>query len=794
MIFQTTMILRRIVGRPRETGLAVFALASAIAANLAINAVFHSVLLRPLPIQQPDRVAVIRLDLPGPGGHWRRASLREAQTLWQTTNSWAGIAFRASRSIRLEQIGGLSEDVSSALVDGAFFNLLGVKTSLGRTFVEDDLAEHRKVVVISEAAHRRIFGGKDLQGLELRTTEGVFSVVGVLPKDFRLIYAYPCDVWLAAESSEFAPLNVEIVGRLKDGITLAEAQKELDTLGPRVVGPPADDKPRPALRAIGLYDLSFASAASLLRQLSLASGLVLFLASFNVGALLLGKEITRRHQTEIQAALGASPKRLLLQSLTSNALMGLFAGFLGLIFAYGTMDLWTLLIPGEIPRADSVTMNLSQVIMATTLSLAAGLLAGLFPSLSAFFSGARLRLSISRGGTASRRENRVFQILVGVEVALAFALCLSAGLLLKSMVEILTNDLGFQPQRAVFFDLKTPRSHFASESQRTQALSAVLESLKRSPEIEAASVSLSLPFADIAQTTRYAVQGRVEENSPQAIYNPVSESFFQMLQIPVLAGRGFSLEDNAVAPQVAIVSSSLARRLWLSETAAVGRSIVVRRVRGEKTLRIVGVVGDLRQHDLVSGVQDAVYVPLVQDPQLYATVVVRTLKGRPLSLETIKSRIGKAAPGIRWDGSSSLQSRIAQTYARQQFATAAVTLFATLGLILSLVGIFSTVQLFVRRRLREFGVRAALGANSRQLVQSSLGMIILPIAGGILSGALLSAVFTQWLGSLFGALPASDPISWIAVAVVMVAGATVTAYLPAREAIRLDVMKVITCD
>lgn len=786
------MSLRQLFRNEPGVLFAFGAMAAAVALNAGAHSLIYSVLLQPLPYESAGRLAVVRHDMNAQEGRFRYLSYKQLASLRERSTRWEHLEGFRSVGLRL-QGDGIVESVRGEMVSSEFFSFLGVLPRIGRAFTPQDVLRGERVAVISDSFYESHLGGRDdILQTQIALNGEQYAVIGVLPSGFRSHQRYAPDIYLPFElppPAAAAKTSVKVWGRLASGTTVAQAQSEARAIAAQWEGRFEDTSVGVHL----LHDVSFSQYGQQLWMLVIAALLILVLSAFNLGALLLGSEIKRRHQTQIQVALGASHRAVALRGLTANLALALGAGAVGVVLAALFLPLLSQAVPSTLPRADQLDITFQTLLSALGCGLAAGLVAGLFPVLSSFRGGSVFVGSV-RGNQLSKRESRSFHALMGAEIALALTLCMGAALLVTSFLRVLSTSPGFQPDKLHSLTVKFPRREFAEERSRAAALDRLTSALRQLPEVEAASISLSLPFSDVTMMTEYSLGSEPESGkAPQAVSNAVGGDFFQVMDIPILDGRDFSLEEHRGVHPVAIVSKSIAQNLW-PDTSAVGRWLMVKFYDGPRRMLVVGVADDVRQQDLVSGVQDVIYVPYVQNPQFYATLLLKSVQSRPLDPQALKRTIGAAAPGLRWSGSESLLGRIRESYSERGFLSLLVTVFALTGLVISMAGLYSTVRFSVQCRMTEWGVRTALGASAADLLKQILGRTGIVVAVGLVAGSLLSFNLAGYLRSWLFELEPTNLVVLISVSALILLTSLIASLVPARKALHLDVLQVINSD
>jgi putative ABC transport system permease protein len=792
--------IRILLKNPGFTVVAVLTLALGIGANTAIFSVVNTVLLRPLPYPHADRIVVVGQEWMGGAGDFSPADFLDVQSQNHTfehlaaTREWN---FNLSAGDRPERI--IGDAVSTNL-----FSLLGVEPVLGRGFVPED-GGHRtnRVVVLSYGLWQRHFGGNaSVLGEKLDLNGEPFTIVGVMPRGF----AYPegAELWVPPRYAVPAhPLRLDVdpatmrgshyfesIARLRPHVTLDETRADLAVIFKNVARAHSDSDLKDGKPWVNtLHEEEVGNVRPALLVLLGAVGLVLLIACANVASLIMARGVSRRKELAVREALGAGRARVIRQLLTESMLLALLGGGLGIFLAFWGFAPLAALVPGELKGFAQLSVDLRVLSFTVALSLLAGLVFGLAPALT----GARPKLfdTLKEGGRSSTfGRHRGQEILVVAETAIALVLLVGAGLLLKSFVRILSVDEGFDPDHVLTLQIFLPQARYPEPQSRNNFVGQILTSVKALPGVEAASVATRLPLNPGGSSRGIIIEGRTypperqgEEITPS--YSVASPDFFSALRIPLLKGRFFADADDARSAHVCIINKTMAKTFWPGEDP-VGKRI--RTDTDEAWMQIVGVVGDVQQHQLGEPVRSMFYAPYTQDPWPFMDIAVRT-SSEPASLAAPVERAVLDLDGTQpVYNVRTMQEVVSRSVAGRRFNVVLLGLFAALALCLTAIGIFGVISFAVTQRTHEIGIRIALGAERRDVLRLVVGHGIVLTLIGLGLGVAGAFVLTRFLSSLLFAVKATDPVTFVSVSIMLFAVALLASYIPARRATRVDPM------
>jgi putative ABC transport system permease protein len=795
---------RILLKQPGFTLVAVITLALGIGANTAIFSLVNSILLRPLPFRDPDRVVRVIQASPKLGLATWGVSQADFAAYRDQNRSFESIAIFNSTATNLTGIGE-PERLPVSNVTADFFKVFGVSPRLGRTFVEGEDAPGKNLVcVISHAFWQRRFGGDpNIVGQKLNLNNTPTEIVGVMPAEFKFP-RFEIDLWtpLAFDAKRTAPYTFSVIGRLKTGLQVAQAQTDttqvLQNFGrehpntSEAVGLSEGNGPRTIVTPI--KEVLLGRTEKPLLVLLAAVALVLLIACANVANLLLARATSRTREIAVRVSLGATPRRVARQLLTESLLLSFIGALVGVgLAAVGIRMLDKLPITG-IVRMEEVSLSGRVLAFTAGLTLVTGLLFGLMPALRAYGMGIATGMRDGARGTVSHR--RLNSALVAVQFALSLILLIGAGLLLKSFQRLESVDLGFNAEKTLTMVATLPRAKYENEEKALHFYDAATERLRNTPSINSVGLTTNLPF-DGGNVDGVIVEGQAPPEggniteAEQAEIQSVTPGTFQALGIPLLQGRDFQSGDrrdfqdtnNSNALLVTIIDEPFARRYWPSGDA-LGKRI---QTTGDREwLTVIGIVGGVKHLNLAEEKRPHIYLALHQFPAPRAAFVVRTDGPPNASIPTFRAALRQVDPDMPLYLVRSMTDIIEQTLGTQRLTNMLLTAFALIALALAAVGIYSTMSVYVGSRTKEFGIRLALGAQPGALRRAVMKQGMWLTAAGVLVGVAGALVLTRTIKSLLFEVSATDPIVFTAIPMLLVLVSLVACYTPARRATTVD--------
>jgi predicted permease len=793
--------LRVLRQNPGFTLIAVVTLALGIGANTAIFSLVNAILLRPLPYRAPDQLVRLIQASPKLGlATWGvsqadfaayREQNRTLETLALYSNSGANLTGEGEPE-RLETTG----------VSADFFEVFGVNPALGRAFQEgEDAPGKNGVCVLSYGLWQRRFGGDPkVIGRSLVLNNLPTEIVGVMPAAFKFP-RLETDLWipLALNPARTAPYFFRVIGRLKPGMQIAQAQADttdvLQNFGRQhpnsseAVGLDEGNGPRTIVTP--LKEVIIGKTDKPLLILLSAVALVLLIACANVANLLLARATARTREIAVRVALGATPARVARQLLTESLLLSFIGAAVGIALAGLGLRLLDKLPISGVARIEEVSLSGTVLAFTAGLALLTGLLFGLMPALRAYGMG--LAVGMREGGRGSASNRRLGSTLVAAQFALSLILLIGTGLLLKSFQRLAAVNPGFNPEQTLTMSATLPREKYDKPEKALQFYHDSIERFRDAPGIQAVGFATSLPFdgdgnADgIIIEGHEPVDGKVTQTE-QATLQSVTPGVFQALGIPLLSGRDFQETDTAASPPVAIIDEPLARHYW-PDGDALGKRI---ETTGDlQWMTVVGIVGGVNQNSLAEEKQPHLYSPMAQSPAPRAFLVIRTNGSPAAALPTVRAEIKRLDADLPIYLVRSMTEILGQTLSTQRLTNLLLTAFAVLAALLAAVGIYGTMSVYVGSRAKEFGIRLALGAQPKHLLWSVLRHGLLLTGAGVAVGVAGALALTQTIKSLLFEVSATDPFIFAGIPVLLVIVALAACYVPARRSGRVDPLVVL---
>jgi putative ABC transport system permease protein len=784
--------LRILLKNPGFTLVAVFTLALGIGANTAIFSVVNALMLRPLPYPDPERLVWVDYASSGNTG----GEVLSAHFLnWREQNqTLEGIA-QFDPTTRTLTGAGEPERVEVGQISASFFTTLGVQPlPPGRNFTAaEDKTGGERVVILSHGLWRRRYNSDhDIVGKTITLNDSIFTVVGVTPENFR--YFRPFDVWiplaidLERDRANGNTSSQSTLGRLKPGITLDQARAELDTLLQRYETTKLEGRPRIDLRPrlVPLQELLLGDTRRPILVLLGAVGLVLLIACANVANLLLARSVTREKELAIRGALGAGRLRLVRQQLTECLLLAMAGSAAGLLLASWLTELLGSLSSintlGEMGRVAAITIDLRVLGFTLLITLVTGLLFGFLPALR--FSRTDLNVSLKEGGRGGGIHGRGLRSALMVsEVALAIVLLVGAGLLIRSFAKLLDVDPGYRAENLLTARIALP-PRYSDNSQRAQFYERILQRIAALPGVTAVGATSHLPLTSYNMGAQLRVEGRQPregENPPSAPVARVNPDYFRTMGISLRAGRLINDSDTQDAPGVALLSETLARRLFPDEDP-LGKRLSVAGLGAT----IIGVVSDIRYTGLDGEIEQAVYLSYRQLPRSGMALVLRGAVEPSSLAPTLRNAVREIDPALPVYDVMTMNERLSNSVAARRFNLLLLGGFAVLALLLAGVGVYGVISYVVTQRTHEVGIRMALGAQSADVVRLFIKQGMAIVIFGVALGLIGAFALTRVMRSLLFDVSASDPLTFACVALLLSLVALAACYLPARRAARID--------
>ncbi|HWK08699.1 MAG TPA: ABC transporter permease [Vicinamibacterales bacterium] len=799
----------RVLRRSPSFALAVVSVfAIGIGANTAIFTIVNTVLLRPLPFENSDRL--VRLFHVPPQSTFpgmKMFSISPANFYdWQrSARSFEGMALYRSREFALTGSGN-AQSVVAVAVGSGFFDIVGTKPELGRTFLpEEDSPAHGHVVVLSDGFWKSHFGGApDIVGRTLTLDDQPFDIVGVMPARFtnRAWAATARDLWVPLAQTDTQKAvrdnhNFQAVARLRPGVTLEQADGEMQAISRRLEVEYPKENAGWGATVVSLRELIVGDVRLSLVMLLSAVALVLLIACANVGNLLFARALARRKEIAIRSALGAARSRVFRQLLVETLLLASAGGALGLFLARQTLSAGATLLADRIPRADELSMDWRVVLFVVGVSLLTGILAGTLPAVRA--GRTDLNEALKEGGRQDSAVGvRTRRLLIVCEVALSVVLLMGAALMIRTLVNLRNIDAGFDPHGVLTMRVSISSMRYHSGGQMFDLLDRTLAELRAVPGVQSAGAIDDLPVTG-GSVQPIVLEGHAEllpKDQPTVNVRTIRPGYLSTMRVPVVRGRDITESDD----DVMLVSRAAAKLLWGDEDP-IGRRVRLPLQSKTGLVQVIGIVGDVKQSDLTEPANPTVYQATRQpitdaiakgSGGSFGLAIVLRSAVPPLSIaQTAVAAVHRIDPAMPVDEVKTMDAILDDTTSSQRFSATLLGVFAGVALILASVGIYSVLSYIVRGRSREIGIRTALGASTTAVVRMVILEGMTPAAIGIAIGAAGALLSGRLLEKLVFGISASDPLTLVLVAGSLAAVALLASLIPAYRASRVDPIAVL---
>jgi putative ABC transport system permease protein len=799
--------IRVLAKNPGSTLVAVLALALGIGANSAIFSVVNAVLLRPLRYKDPAHLVVIWETKLSKGIFQESVSPPDYRDWIEHQRVFDQVAALRAQPAVLTG-GQLPERVETALVSPSAFELLGVKAALGRTFIsEEDQPGRNHVAVLSYGLWQRRFGGDSgVLGKSVIVDGNSFSIVGVTPRDFRLLDT-PSELWTpytldAKELSQRGFHTLRVIGHLKSGVSQEQAAAEMRSIARRIEEQYADTNSGWSTKIVALRDQLVGDIGPTLWTLLGAVVFVLLIACANVANLLLARAGSREKEIALRTALGANPGRLVRQLLTESVLLGLAGGLVGLALAAWGVSILEQFGPSNLPRLEEVTIDWRVLAFTLSMSVLTGVVFGLAPALSSVRSDLNSILKTSgRGTTGSRSRARWRNALVVSEIASCVVLLAGAGLLIRSFARLESVNPGFRPDHVLTMQIALPETRYSGQ-KIALFYQQLVERLHALAGVRYAAIARNLPLAGSDASLNFVIENRPVESSAEqsrAKYRAASADYFAALGIPLVGGRYFDRTDGQKTPGVVIINNTMARRFWPGEDP-LGKRMKAG-FDGSQWCTIVGIVGDVKHTGLDAETNAEMYYHYLQiPPELMGfvegtmTLVLRTQAEPNSMVAAVRGEVQKLDADLAVFNVKSMQDLVGRSLAQPRFRTLLLGAFAGVALILAATGLYGVIAYAVTQRTNELGVRLALGAQKSDVLKLVVGEGAQLAALGIGIGLVVALPLTRIISRLLFEVNAADPVTFGTTALVILLVTVAASYLPALRAIQVDPVVALRCE
>ncbi len=800
--------LRVLRKKPAFLIVVLFTLAISIGATAAIFGVVNSILLRPLPYDQADRLVMV----------WQTNSeLLKQEGLDVTPVSYADFSDLQENSQVFEQIAGLDswfanltgggepERLTGVRASVNLFDLLRVRALIGRIFVmEDQQPDSNRVVLLSYDFWMRRFGGDPgVVGQQLMLNDYSFIVIGVLPESFRFTEASNFSSFKFSDRTDiWAPLiigdrrnnrgfhNLGVIARLKPGVSIERANAEVQAFGQQMAQHyPATNKTY-GMKAISLGQQVTGDLRQVLLTILVATGFVLLVACANLAILLLARASTRQRELATRMALGASRKQLLRQLLAESVFLSLLGGLFGVLVAYVGASLLIRFSPYKLLQYNSMAIDLRVLAFTLTVSLLTGLLFGILPA----YQGARADLTddLKEGAHGSARRPLAFlRSLIVAEVALTIVLLIGVGLSVKSVIYLLQVDPGFNPERAITMDIYLPLMRYRDSAPRMNLFGQTLEKIRNVPGVEAVGMNYASPFSGVNPSNAFEIEGRsplAEGDFQSANLGLINSDYFRALGIPLLSGRYFTEQDTSDSLPVAIIDKRMVETLFAHESP-IGKRISI---ASKQMVTIVGVVGTIKHDAFETTPRPYVYLPYQQRSYSFTSFIVRTNVGNPAGIvSSVREAVNTIDKDLPVSNIRTLEDSYLQAIAPRRYSMLIMMVFGSITLLLTVTGIYGVVDYAVQQRHREIGIRMALGAQPRQVLWMFLRHSLVSMFMGLSIGLLVSLGLAKLMTSLVYGISPRDLTTFLSVLLLTAMATLLASYIPAKRATRVNPTEIL---
>lgn len=812
MLHEFRFAFRNLIKTPGFTLVAVITVALAIAANTAVFSLVNALLIRPLPFKAPESLVLLFEKFSGQGLDQIPVSAPEYIDWEKQTQSYERIAAFNFTDFNLTG-GDMPERISGAVVTPSLFPLLGVQPVKGRVFNDSEFGEGNDgVLVISERLWRRRFNSDpQLVGTQLSVNGRSYTVVGIMPANFEFplplfgvqggTFAERADMWkpIAFTKNELesrGSRSYGVIGRLKPGVTIKQAQAEADTIVANW-HPLFPDNYEPATKfgatIYPMHDLVIGGMRPALMILLGAVAMVLLIACANLTTMLLARAGAREREFAIRLALGAGRMQLVRQMLAESILLALIGGTAGVMLAIWGLDLLRSIGTQTVPRLAEVNLDLRVLLVTLGTAVGTGIIIGLIPALAT--GKPELTEALKEGGrgsTSGIRRNRLRNSLVVAEVALALVLLVGASLLMKSFVRLQNVHPGFEPKNVLTMEVSLPVLKYPRGKPVADFYAEVTRRVKALPGVEAAAFTSILPLSGTNSDSSFGIEGRdpmVEKVYPDEEIRNITPEYFSVLKVPLVQGRFFNDGDQFDGPGAVIVNQSFAKK-WFPNQEAVGKRITFDDPRKPdvKWINIVGVVGDMRHRGLDLEAKPEYYLPHNWRPYRGMILAVRSVQD-PRSLTTaIRREISRLDPDLPAANVRTLEQVAADSIAPRKLSVVLIGVFAAVALVLASVGIYGVMSFLVVQRTHEIGVRMALGAQRADVLRLVIGRAAKLVLIGTAIGLILGAFSSRALRALLYNVGAFDLMTFLTVTIALIVVSLLASYIPAVRATRADPM------
>ena len=787
--------IRSLAKHPAFTAIALITLALGIGANTAIFSVVNAVLLRPLPYDDPERI--VWLWDTQPQLATTPTSLPDFLGWKEQNRSFERLAAFQGGNMFVDAGDG-STDTPVGLVTPELFSVFHVSPILGRTFTNEETLPGRfRVAVLSHSMWQSRFGSDpNVSGRTIQLNGATYTIIGVMPAGFS--YPDRAELWrpLPIDPAKLdpGPHYLNVVGRLKSGVALAQAQADMSTIAARLSQQYKEKNAGHGVKLESLTKVVVGDVGLALYVLLGAVGFVLLIACANLANLMLARVGARQKEIALRTALGASRLRIVRQLLTESIMLAVVGGAAGLLLAIWAVRWIVSLSADTIPRVHEISVDPRVAGFTLLVSVLTGVLFGLAPAIQVSRPDLTDALKESGRATAGLRRNRLRSALVVTEVALSLVLLIGAGLMIRSFAKLNQVDPGFKPAQVMTMGVALLRIKYPEDEQVAQGFSQILEHAANAPGVLSAGAISDLPLTGSNISDSFTIEGRPpipKEAEPSTEYHIVTPRYFESMGIPLLLGRDIAPTDTRQSPNVVVINDAFARRHFAGENP-LGHRL---RLQGQERdpLLIVGVINNVRNIALDEQPTPEVYVPFLQDPlspgyQRAMTIVARTKSDASAIAGTLRAALTSVDKGLPVYAPKTLSEHLRDSLTRRRFNLVLLNVFGGVALLLAAVGIYGVISYGVTQRTHEMGIRMALGAKSLDVLTLVVRQAMVLALGGVGIGLLAAFGLTRLMKSLLFSVSVTDPMTFVAIVVLMTLIALLACLIPARRATKVDPM------
>jgi predicted permease len=798
---------RMLLKQPGFTLIAVLTLALGIGANTAIFSVVNGVLLKPLPYRNPEQlIRVFETSQTQPKFPVAQGNFQDYRA---QNSTLAGLALYTRRDQELSQ-DGKPEQLAALGITAGYFEVLGVRPLLGREFRrEDELPESSPGVILSHALWQRRFNSDaGIIGKSVILSGRQHTIIGVMPAgvqhvggDYRSMpHGETVDVWGPLQMPAQAGRGghfCNAVGRLKPGVSVAQANADLNVIAERNAQQfPNTNRPfRVTVKS--LHEEIVGRSQTMLLVLLGAVFFVLLIACVNVANLLLARATVREREIAVRTAVGAGRWRIVRQLLTESVLLALLSSGVGVLLAQWAIAALSTLGPEQLPRLQAVSIDGRILLFTLGLTIVTGILFGLAPALQA--GNVNLNELLKEGGRSGvgQRQRRLRDGLVIVEVALALVLLVGAGLLIRSFWKLQGADPGFNPERVLTASLTLPNARYADPPKLIAFHQQLLERVTALPGVQSAGLTSDLPWTGYDENAGFNIEGKTfpPNDGAGGRYHYVSPDYFRTVGVPLIAGRFTNNADGQDAPRAILINQAMAELYWPGESAVGKRITFIGQPKSDKDwFNVIGVVGDVKDFPHSAAAVPAFYWALTQQTQRQVILAVRS-SADPLSLvEAVRNEVRALDPDLPLADIKPLETVAATALASQRFTLWLVGFFAGTALLLAALGIYSVLSYLVAQRTQEIGVRMALGAQFGDVLKLVIRQGMTLVLLGVTAGLVAALGLTRLMKGLLYQVSATDPLTFVAIGLLLTLVALLACWLPARRATKVDPIIALRCE